>query len=378
MTAAARRRVLDGAPHTIAFRFQHPTLPDLPVELYGDFVHWFAPHALQQGGDGWVSTLALPPGVYAYKFRTFDGRWHLDRDNPRTRERSPGQRNNVLTLGGSNEPILHAPHPPYAFRLPDGRIRLRAALRRGHGDHLRMRTFDEASTPTDIALSRLPWADEAEHLLFQVDLPLPARHLDYLFILDDGRWVGATDGPHGLGGPTRGLRLQGDDLPPLPPTWWQHAVVYSIFVDRFRNSAQPSRAALLATGERSRFGGDLEGIRQALPYLQDLGVTVLHLTPLATSDSAHRYDAKNPMCVDPALGGEAALRKLLDDAHARGLRVIGDLVHTHVHRDFLPFCDVRARGHASRTLHRARSARSRLHRRLRARRPDRFRTRSRS
>jgi cyclomaltodextrinase len=86
---------------------------------------------------------------------------------------------------------------------------------------------------------------------------------------------------------------------------------------------------------------------EALPYLEALGVTVLHLTPVFEARSAHRYDVVDLHRVDPALGGEAALRRLLDAAHARGLRVLLDVPVSHVHRDFFPFADVRERGPAS-------------------------------
>ena len=82
----------------------------------------------------------------------------------------------------------------------------------------------------------------------------------------------------------------------------------------------------------------------ALPYLSDLGVQVLHLTPIWQSPSAHRYDAENPLVVDPALGGEAALRRLVAEATRLGIRILLDVTLTHVHRNFLPFCDVRQRG----------------------------------
>ena len=91
----------------------------------------------------------------------------------------------------------------------------------------------------------------------------------------------------------------------------------------FRRSSTTRRLATEATSR----------VEAALPYLQDLGVTLLHLTPLADSPSAHRYDARNPLAVDPALGGERALALLIERGAARH-RSLADLVHTHVHRDF--------------------------------------------
>src|SRR5947209_3349099 len=71
-------------------------------------------------------------------------------------------------------------------------------------------------------------------------------------------------------------------------------------------------------------GGDLLGIAERLPYLADLGITALYLTPIFASASNHRYHTFDYLQVDPLLGGDAALRELLDAAHARGMRVVLD------------------------------------------------------
>jgi neopullulanase len=84
-------------------------------------------------------------------------------------------------------------------------------------------------------------------------------------------------------------------------------------------------------------GGDLVGIAERLGYLVDLGITALYLTPIFTSGSNHRYHTYDYFSVDPLLGGDAALRTLLDAAHARGMRVVLDGVFNHTGRGFWPF-----------------------------------------
>ena len=349
MTARSRAARRPGPPPSpVSFRFSSPAQPQLPVELRGDFIHWFVPHPLAQqattSGEAaqWLTTLSLSPGVYAYKFRSIDGRWHVDPENPRTRSVVPGEQNSLLVLEGADEPILHAPFAPFLYRRPDGLLCLRAGLRRGHGDSLSLQVQEGGlgvdSSSTLMPLRRVPLADEAEHLLFEATLPLHAQHVDYLFVLPDGRRIGRS----GCG---QALRVSEPLLPAPPPRWWQQAVVYTIFIDRFarRDGVWPGRLL----DEKARMGGDLWGVLAALPYLQDLGVNVLHLSPIVQSPSAHRYDAENPLVIDPSLGGEPALHALIEEADRRGMRLIADWVHTHVHRNFLPFCDVRARGHAS-------------------------------
>ncbi len=347
----SRGRPLRAAPESrVEFRFRSPRDRDLPVELHGDFIHWFVPHSLTpeerpeearaagatpSASRGWTTTLSLGPGVYAYKFRTFDGRWHLDADNPRTRTSPAGLRNSLLVLGGSDEPVLHAPRAPFLFRQADGRLRLVAGLRRGSGAGLQLHSYDSTGTRRVCSLRPQPLADEPEHRFFVGELDLSGPHVEYLFVLDDGRRIGRD----GCG---RALRLHAGDLPPEPPAFLKRAVIYTILVDRFRRAV--GRLPSPQVDEKARCGGDLAGVQAALPYLQDLGVTLLHLTPIVDSPSAHRYDARNPLSIDPALGGERALAALVNEAARRGMHLLADLVHTHVHRDFLPFCDVRLRG----------------------------------
>ncbi|MEP7379281.1 MAG: alpha-amylase family glycosyl hydrolase, partial [Chloroflexota bacterium] len=84
-------------------------------------------------------------------------------------------------------------------------------------------------------------------------------------------------------------------------------------------------------------GGDLLGIVEHLDYLSELGISALYLNPVFTSASNHRYHTYDYYHVDPLLGGDEALRELLDAAHARGMRVVLDGVFNHSGRGFWPF-----------------------------------------
>ena len=113
------------------------------------------------------------------------------------------------------------------------------------------------------------------------------------------------------------------------PDWVKHAVFYQIFPDRFRRSAQAEaipgvtfKAWGTDPAEQGFQGGDLWGIIEKLDYLQELGITALYLNPIFSSASNHRYHTYDFMQVDPLLGGNAALRALLDSAHARGMKIV--------------------------------------------------------
>jgi glycosidase len=188
------------------------------------------------------------------------------------------------------------------------------------------------------------------------------------------------------------------------PDWAKSAVWYQIFPERFRNGdpandprvhdirgadpMDPPKAWAVSpwggdwfelqpwekqNGEpelwkhllRRRYGGDLQGIIDRLPYLQELGVTALYLNPVFDSPSLHKYDGASYHHIDPTLGpdpaGDRALMaqenpldpstwvwtkadelalKLIDEAHARGLRIIFDGVFNHMGVNSFAFRDL--------------------------------------
>jgi neopullulanase len=136
------------------------------------------------------------------------------------------------------------------------------------------------------------------------------------------------------------------------PAWVREAVFYQIFPDRFAASDRVHKPGALEPWDspptsKGFKGGDLLGIVEHLAYLEDLGVTALYLNPIFTSASNHRYHTYDYLSVDPLLGGDDALRELLDAAHDRGMRVILDGVFNHAGRGFWPFHHVLENGGAS-------------------------------
>jgi neopullulanase len=128
------------------------------------------------------------------------------------------------------------------------------------------------------------------------------------------------------------------------PEWVKHAVFYQIFPDRFARSSHANKKRGLtfkpwgtAPEDQGFQGGDLYGVVDKLDYLQELGITAIYLNPIFSSASNHRYHTFDYMQVDPLLGGDDALRKLLDEAHARGMKVVLDGVFNHASRGFWPF-----------------------------------------
>lgn len=154
--------------------------------------------------------------------------------------------------------------------------------------------------------------------------------------------------------------------------WVGQSVGYQIFPERFANGDVSNDSLTLATDEyrviqwakpflspwrsaplstsvccHEYFGGDLAGIVQRLDSLQSLGVSLLYLNPIFSSGSAHGYDTWDYTSIEPSFGDTTVLRRLLDGAHTRGMRVLFDFVPNHTGLGFPGFQDALARGTAS-------------------------------
>jgi alpha-amylase len=75
--------------------------------------------------------------------------------------------------------------------------------------------------------------------------------------------------------------------------------------------------------------GDLQGLINKLPYLEDLGVDLIWLSPIFTSPSYHKYDVVDYYAIDFRMGDMATFERLIAEAHAKGIKIILDLVLNH-------------------------------------------------
>ncbi|WP_406700819.1 glycoside hydrolase family 13 protein [Singulisphaera sp. Ch08] len=136
---------------------------------------------------------------------------------------------------------------------------------------------------------------------------------------------------------------------PQTPDWVRDAIFYQIFPDRFaRSLTVPKPSHLDEWGAPPTYhgyqGGDLIGVVERLDYLLELGVNALYFTPIFQSASNHRYHTHDYEKVDPMLGGNAALSRLLEEAHGRGMKVVLDGVFNHASRGFFQFHDILENG----------------------------------
>lgn len=216
-----------------------------------------------------------------------------------------------------------------------------------------------------------------------VKITMPDRVFRYYFEIHYG-WITCYYNSMGVSTEIQ----ERDDFEIYPgyhtPDWAKGAVMYQIYVDRFRNGdpdndVQTGEYAYLGEhcqkvddwgkipavmGVREFYGGDLQGIIDKLDYLKDLGVEVVYLNPIFVSPSNHKYDCQDYEYVDPHLGKivedcdellapgdkdnshawkyirrvtdkknlEASNRlfiRLVEELHKRGMKVILDGVFNH-------------------------------------------------
>lgn len=196
------------------------------------------------------------------------------------------------------------------------------------------------------AVEAEPDGGDERETWWRASFPVTAESARYRWLLDRGE-----DGYAWLNG--SGLSAadvsDADDfvlpLDPGGPDWHLESVVYQIYPDRFSRAgaaglddlpdwAVPRPWDTLPEGRSKNtshewFGGDLPGIERRLDHVARLGANVLYLTPFFPAGSTHRYDATSFDVVDPLLGGDEALDSLLAAAHARGMKLVGDLTLNH-------------------------------------------------
>lgn len=138
------------------------------------------------------------------------------------------------------------------------------------------------------------------------------------------------------------------------PDFAKGNIIYHIFVDRFNRvdgvktkrkyrlheSFSESPEVVSADGKYYAddfFGGNFNGIREKLDYLEELGVGIIYLSPIFKAYSNHRYDTGDYLKVDELLGTEEDFKRLLDAAHEKGMKIILDGVFNHSGADSLYF-----------------------------------------
>jgi glycosidase len=387
-----------GGPWRVRLRFT--AQPGVQrVNLAGDFNGWNRDrHPMRPGSDGvWEVEVPMDDGVRLYKFVLDGARWIPD---PANAERVPdgqGGFNSVLRLGAE------AAADPTGAQGDDGRIdgsmfrhdpdRLGDRQREGDVWRLRCRTLagDVRSVAFVARDGRRVAMDRAGRVgpfdLWEATIPADDGQIDYTFVIQDASMTARDPSVYSL------------DTSAAPgfttPEWARNAIWYQVMVDRFRNGSTANDHAHTRDWRqewyspspweghdgqtfydhfvfRRQCGGDLEGLRQKLPWLKELGVNALYLLPVFQADSNHKYNATNYLHVDERFGAghdyraaeasedlldpstwtfnasDRAFLDFLKEAKRMGFRVIIDGVFNHVGTRHPAFRDVQEKGQASR------------------------------
>ncbi|MCE5342359.1 MAG: glycoside hydrolase family 13 protein [Eubacteriales bacterium] len=263
-----------------------------------------------------------------------------------------------LSLGS----VYHMPWLEYRHATPEGDVVLRLRTGRGEFERVSARVASPYTFPDPFSGAQdYPMAVAYRDDLFdfyEVRFHWNDPRMKYLFLL-------YADGERAFKLDAAGLRAGcdgPDDIsesfafayayPADPmPEWARGGVGYQIFPDRFRREGEPEKGLEPWNSNRVqsefRFGGNLGGIRAAVPYLKELGVSMIYTTPIFQSDSAHRYNTFDYEQIDPLLGTLDDLKALCDELHQNGLRIVLDGVFNHCGLGFAPFMDALEKGEMS-------------------------------
>lgn len=263
--------------------------------------------------------------------------------------------------------VHHQPKSSDAYAVSPETVHVRLRTRRGDLERCRLLHADKFDWPDSSELTEMAIVHrDQEYDYWQVAVEPENRRLCYAFQLDaddESLWYtewgfeSAAENELPTGGADRPLHyFEYPFLNPAdviePPEWVADAVFYQIFPERFANGDPDIDPDVTAEwGDDPEldnfFGGDLQGIIDHLDYLEDLGITALYLTPIFQSNSNHKYNIADYETIDPQFGDTETLRRLVDRAHERGIRVVLDAVFNHCGREFPPFQDVVENGRDS-------------------------------
>lgn len=131
---------------------------------------------------------------------------------------------------------------------------------------------------------------------------------------------------------------------------WRDEIIYQVMIDRFANGDPNNDYNVYADAPAAYHGGDYQGVIDRLDYLDELGVTTLWISPVVKNveedagvGGYHGYWTQNFIEVNPHFGDMAKLREMVDACHARGIKVILDIVTNHIGQLF--YYDINKNGY---------------------------------
>ena len=257
--------------------------------------------------------------------------------------------------------VFHRPLSEYAHAVDENTYVFRLRTARDDLESVRFFFADRADMSPKLSFQSLPMPKIRSDKLYdwyEITLHTPFLRIAYYFGLNDGTQVKYfigdcfedTDDQERSDYFQLPFNLRVDRLE--IPNWVHDAVVYNIFPDSFADGkshmADQSATADWHGNEcRSLHGGTVNGIRENLDYIRELGCNCIYLNPIFAASSYHKYDTLDYFHVDPTRGIDEDFRLLVQEAHDMGIRVIIDGVFNHICWRHPFFQDVLEKGKAS-------------------------------
>ncbi|CAH1058274.1 alpha amylase N-terminal ig-like domain-containing protein [Paenibacillus pseudetheri] len=230
--------------------------------------------------------------------------------------------------------VYHTSEDPFAYPVGTGTLKLRLFTQAGqqlsctviHSDR-----YDSPGQEVPLQMERIGSAGIYE--IHEAIIQTSTRRSRYLFHIANaaGQYVwygerGASENRERAGSFQYAYLHHSEAL--KLPLWSQDAVTYQIYPSSYN-------------------GGTLKGITDKIPYLQQLGVNTIYMTPVFESPSEHKYNTSDYYKIDPAFGDVDGLKTLVSEAHRHGIKVILDAVFNHSGDQFFAFKDVMEKGEQS-------------------------------
>jgi glycosidase len=400
-----------GGEYEHEFVFKPPGTPSR-VNVAGTFNGWSMDATpMTRGEDGtWRAKVNINEGVHHYKFVVDGNQWLSDPGGDKSLEVDDNHdgKNSGILVGPdarkapppkpnaiNREFIVFKPDAGDVNVVSDSLVRLRVRAQAGDVEGITV----HFGSPD----ANSKWQDQPMHRMgeklglesFACLLNTNEKNIKYVLKLRDGsEEVTYTPSPNGE------LPFALEMKPAFAtPDWAKHAVWYQIFPERFRNGDSTNDPGdkdyehlvpwtsdwwKPAPGEtpgeenfykgegsvwKRRYGGDVQGLIESLPYLKKLGINAIYLNPIFEADSMHKYDTSDFRHVDDNFGVKGDLAEVqgeTDDpstwkwsktdklfldfvakAHEQGFKVIIDGVFNHVGKSHPFFQDVLKNGKSS-------------------------------
>ena len=375
----------------------------IDVYLAGSFNGWNAKaNKMDEAEDGLFSTtLLLKGGEYQYKFVVNGMDWVTDMSASRFADDGFGGQNsildvderfskvqievsdgNIMAYGIPTDQSLETINP-----LSDTKIEFKARAHRNDLENIYLWKDGEK-----IELDFVDADDTFDYYHKIIELNSPDDEFDYYFIyIDGGKEYYLLNGALTENfDENMVFHYSKESVEPFfTPDWVKNGIIYQIFCDRFYNGDKsndqdftewyyegvnqpPAPGKKLPHNKQyfhivedwydisslksnpyrhdgkpdwwSFYGGDIEGLRQKLGYLEDLGVTIIYFNPLFEAKSNHKYDAVDYMKLDPHFGTAEEFKEFVKVAHEHGIHVIIDCAFNHTGETFWAFQDALEKG----------------------------------